>query len=1084
MSRVISGLTINRPSSDYVGLFGWTTDTTIQNIGLEGGSVSGNYDVGGLVGVDISGNGSTISDAYTVLSVNGVSEVGGLIGLDYSVGVGTGTIEHAYAAGSVTGTGFAVGGLVGHVGTLGTSMIYDVYATGSVQGDYYVGGLVGLENFSGNSTISQAYATGAVSGSEEIGGLIGYDNPGSAGSSTIEQSYATGAVNGTTNFGGLVGSNATSSTVSDSYWDIDTTGQSTGVGLNSGTFAATGENDAAMHSLATFAGWNIDDGGGTGKEWRIYDGLTTPLLRSFLTPISVTYANATKTYDGHVYSGFGVPTYSDPGATLLGSAAVAGPAATAVNAGTYAIRGGVYSDQQGYDIAYAGTLTIDPAHITVTALGGNSTYGDSPTNPGLSASGLQNGENVSVLAGLANSFGIIATTGVAGSPYTLTVTGTNTDANYVVDTTYDGSWTVDPAHITVTALGGNSTYGDSPTNPGLSASGLQNGENVSVLAGLANSFGITATTGVAGSPYTLTVTGTNTDANYVVDTTYDGSWTVDPAHITVTALGGNSTYGDSPTNPGLSASGLQNGENVSVLAGLANSFGIIATTGVAGSPYTLTVTGTNTDANYVVDTTYDGSWTVDPAHITVTALGGNSTYGDSPTNPGLSASGLQNGENVSVLAGLANSFGITATTGVAGSPYTLTVTGTNTDANYVVDTTYDGSWTVDPAHITVTALGGNSTYGDSPTNPGLSASGLQNGENVSVLAGLANSFGIIATTGVAGSPYTLTVTGTNTDANYVVDTTYDGSWTVDPAHITVTALGGNSTYGDSPTNPGLSASGLQNGENVSVLAGLANSFGITATTGVAGSPYTLTVTGTNTDANYVVDTTYDGSWTVDPAHITVTALGGNSTYGDSPTNPGLSASGLQNGENVSVLAGLANSFGIIATTGVAGSPYTLTVTGTNTDANYVVDTTYDGSWTVDPAHITVTADNESKLVGQPDPALAYQITTGSLFNGDSLTGVLTREPGEMSGIYAITKGTLAASSNYRMIFVPGVFTISPAAPQFVFEGADFSGIDNNNAGGGEQGSGGSNSNQCVDQVTCPYPGNDSIPPYIGFQASL
>jgi len=58
-----------------------------------------------------------------------------------------------------------------------------------------------------------------------------------------------------------------------------------------------------------------------------------------------------------------------------------------------------------------------------------------------------------------------------------------------------------------------------------------------------------------------------------------------------------------------------------------------------------------------------------------------------------------------------------------------------------------------------------------------------------------------------------------------------------------TALSGSSTYGLSPANPGLSATGLQNGETVSVLTGLSNSFGITGTSGVASSPYALTVAG-------------------------------------------------------------------------------------------------------------------------------------------------------------------------------------------------------------------------------------------------
>ncbi len=120
--------------------------------------------------------------------------------------------------------------------------------------------------------------------------------------------------------------------------------------------------------------------------------------------------------------------------------------------------------------------------------------------------------------------------------------------------------------------------------------------------------------------------------------------------------------------------------------------------------------------------------------------------------------------------------------------------------------------------------------------------GLRNGDT---LSGLSNAFGIDGLTN-AGS-YTLNVLGTFSNPNYVV-TRNDGVWTVNPAQITVTANGGNSVYGQSPVNPGLSVTGLLNGDS---LSGLSNSFGITNLTG-AGS-HTLSVNGTFGNPNYVVD---------------------------------------------------------------------------------------------------------------------------------------------------------------------------------------------------------------------------------------
>jgi len=78
---------------------------------------------------------------------------------------------------------------------------------------------------------------------------------------------------------------------------------------------------------------------------------------------------------------------------------------------------------------------------------------------------------------------------------------------------------------------------------------------------------------------------------------------------------------------------------------------------------------------------------------------------------------------------------------------------------------------------------------------------------------------------------------------------------------------------------------------------------------------------------------------------------------------------------------------------------------------------------ITPRPITVTADDQSKAFGEPDPLLTYSITDGSLVFSDTFTGNITRQPGETAGTYAILQGTLALSANYNLTFVEGVFTI-------------------------------------------------------------
>jgi hypothetical protein len=118
-----------------------------------------------------------------------------------------------------------------------------------------------------------------------------------------------------------------------------------------------------------------------------------------------------------------------------------------------------------------------------------------------------------------------------------------------------------------------------------------------------------------------------------------------------------------------------------------------------------------------------------------------------------------------------------------------------------------------------------------------------------------------------------------------------------------------------------------------------------------------------------------------------------------------------------------------AATTPAGS-FAFTVTAERLDANG--DLTGDlataaGTLTVSPRELTVTADAKTKTAGSADPAFTWQLTSGTLVGGDSLTGALARAPGEDVGTYAIGQGTLSAGSNYSLTFVGSTLTILPAA---------------------------------------------------------
>ena len=99
--------------------------------------------------------------------------------------------------------------------------------------------------------------------------------------------------------------------------------------------------------------------------------------------------------------------------------------------------------------------------------------------------------------------------------------------------------------------------------------------------------------------------------------------------------------------------------------------------------------------------------------------------------------------------------------------------------------------------------------------------------------------------------------------------------------------------------------------------------------------------------------------------------------------------------------------------------------------NYTVSSFAGANLTVTPRAITVTADAKSRAYGDANPVLTCQVGGSGLANGDTLSGALATSATAASnvGVYGITQGSLAASSNYAFTFVGANLTITPAAPQ-------------------------------------------------------
>jgi hypothetical protein len=174
------------------------------------------------------------------------------------------------------------GGVVENIGVVNVTVICYSYVDGLVEvrersagnrplgiglgNGSAVGGLVGLSE----GTVTSSYSSGSVTGDWMVGGLVGMNDHG-----TVSNSYSTGSVTGNWNVGGLVGDNY--GTTSNSFWDTETSGQSTSGG-------GTGKNTTEMKEITTFsiAGWNIIavavNETNPDHIWNIVNNVTYPFL--------------------------------------------------------------------------------------------------------------------------------------------------------------------------------------------------------------------------------------------------------------------------------------------------------------------------------------------------------------------------------------------------------------------------------------------------------------------------------------------------------------------------------------------------------------------------------------------------------------------------------------------------------------------------------------------------------------------------------------------------------------------------------------------------------------------------------------
>jgi alpha-tubulin suppressor-like RCC1 family protein len=413
-------------------------------------------------------------------------------------------------------------------------------------------------------------------------------------------------------------------------------------------------------------------------------------------PLTIAADNKTKAYGASMVSFTATATglvNGDTLASLNGTLTFTSTATASSPVGTYSIALGGLSSPN-YTINFvAGSLSITPAALTITADNKSKGYGAPLPALTTSYSGLVNGDTPASLT----TQPTVATTATASSPvgtYTITANGA-VDANYTI-TYAPGTLTITPVSLVIAADSQSKAYGAALPVLTVSYSGFVNGDTPASLAALP----AVITPGTAASSvgtYPLTASGA-LDANYTISYV-PGTLTVTPVALTITADNKNKAYGAPLPALTVSYSGFVNGDTPASLTASPTATAAATAASSVGT-YPITASGA-IDANYMISY-LPGTLTVTPVALTITADNKTKQYSDPLPAFTVSYDGLVNGDTPASLFGTLN-VATPATMFSGPGSYTLTPSGLSSP-NYTI-TYLNGTLTVTPEDARATYTG-------------------------------------------------------------------------------------------------------------------------------------------------------------------------------------------------------------------------------------------------------------------------------------------------------------------------------------------------------------------------------------------
>lgn len=864
------------------------------------------------------------------------------------------------------------------------------------------------------------------------------------------------------------------------------------------TYEVTGTQTTAGTSDNTFnyilnAGTNADN-----YEISKHEGKLIVTATKDEVVVTITEQSGSFLYNGteHTVAGYTVtnisnPLYHEADFTFTGNAEV-----KATDAGTYNMElkeADFHNRNASFEkvkfVIVDGNLTIEKRKVTLASANASKVYdGEALT-----------AQTVTVTAGDGFAEGEGATYKVTGSQtkvgtsentFTYNLNGNTKPENYDIELVY-GKLEVTPVteKITVTIKGHTETVkydGDEHSVIGydvtIPAGSLYTEKDIT-FSGKAEAKGTDADTYNMGLKAENFANSNGNFANVEFVVEEDGKLTITKRDVTLTSADAEKVYdGTALTNDTVTVSGDGFVKNDGATYDVT---GTITNVGTKPNTFTYTLNEGTKAGNYNI-TLKEGNLEINPITdevvVTIAEHSNSAKYdGKEHKAEGYDVTRISNDlyhESDFSFTGDASHKTVAATNAGSYDMGLLAGDFTNNNGNFtnVRFSIEDGKLEIAKRDVTLTSGTGSKTYdGTALTNDTVTVGGdkFADGEGA--------SYNVTGSQTEAGSSYnTFTYTlneGTNED-NYNITKT-EGKLTVSPSAdeiiVTISGHTDNKTYDGkemtvtgydvSISNPAYTEGDFSFNGNGTLSKTDAGTYSM----GLKASDFA------NTNGNYsnVIFNVTDGSLVIARRKVTLTSATDQKTYdGTALTNDfvAVSGDGFVDGEGATYKV-----TGSQTNADYSKNTFTYTLNdGTKAD-NYEIDKV-EGTLTVDPREITITADEASKYVGEADPedyistpgvvtrimrwirpeaAFGATVTSGEVVAGDKLAFKVTR-PGagkdEARGTYKdaveVTETDTAANANYKITWIPADFHIyedglkvektvkAPTAPKTVFELGD------------------------------------------------